>query len=275
MTDFLKKMAAASAARAATVKRRFRDAELDRPRLPLALDRFDVIAELKDSSPSAGRLASPDDDRVARAVDYARGGAAAVSVLTEPQHFAGALGHLDEVARALQAHGIPAMRKDFLVARVQVAEARAAGASGVLLIAAMLDDATLADLLSASWDHGMFVLLECFDADDLERTARLFRQPRIAARADAGLLLAGVNTRNLRTLAVDPARLAALAAHLPAGAAVVAESGLASAADAAEAAALGYRLALVGSALMRAAEPARLIRDMLEAGRARRAASSP
>lgn len=268
MSDFLQQMAAQSAERAAAAKRHYRDDELDAPRFALELGAFDLIAELKDTSPSAGSIARHGTDRCERARQYAAGGAAAVSVLTEPSRFNGALAHLAEVSRHLAATGIPTMRKDFLVDPVQMPEARAAGASGVLLIAAMLDDRALADLLTAAWDLGMFVLLESFDQADLERTARLLEQPRARDEVQAGRLLAGVNSRNLRTLDLDSGRLRALRGHLPAGLRTVAESGLATADDAAAAARLGYRLALVGTALMRHAQPAELIRDMLRAARA-------
>lgn len=224
----------------------------------LALSGFDLIAEVKRTSPAEGSLA-PGADVEGRAADYAAAGAAAVSVLTEPSRFDGSLEDLRRAARALGAAGIPAMRKDFLVDPWQVLEARACGAGGVLLILAMLDDATAGEMLSAAREQGLFVLLEAFDAADLERAARL-------AAGRSGVL-AGVNTRDLRTLAVDPGRLESLAPLLPDGVPAVAESGIATPGDAARAAALGYRLALVGTALMRSPAPADLARDMIAAGR--------
>lgn len=261
MSDFLKQMTAASAERAARLPR-YGDGELDRPLAPLALGAFDVIAEIKERSPAAGRLADGGHDRGARARGYAEGGAAAISVLTEPSRFDGALEHLVEVVAA--APGTPVMRKDFLVEPSQVLEARAAGASGVLLIATMLDDARLRAMLDIAYEHGLFVLLESFDASDLDRLHRFLR-PRDFDNAEGGRLLFGVNTRNLRTLEVDPARLVALAAALPAGPAV-AESGIARPGDAAAAAALGYTIALVGTALMQSANPAALIAALKRAG---------
>ena len=165
----------------------------------------------------------------------------------------------------------PVMRKDFLVEPVQVEEARAAGASGVLLIATMLDDPKLSDMLDCAFDHELFVLLETFDEDDLQRTSTLLARPKYQDLAENGQLLVGVNTRNLRTLEVDPERLAALAPALPA-ARCVAESGLHTARDAADVAQLGYHLALVGSALMRSDDPAALVAEMRAAGSARIAA---
>lgn len=268
MSDFLNKMAASSAVRAAALPRSIAAAALDLPVIALQLDGFDVIAEIKDSSPSEGVLSVAGADRCARACDYARGGAAAISVLTEPSAFAGDVQHLRQVVDALSGFNVPVMRKDFLVDPLQIVEARAAGASGVLLIAAMLPDAALESMLASAYEHSMFVLLECFDDADLDRCASLLEKHNHRKQADASKLLIGVNARNLRTLAVDPDRLQRLAPRLPAGAVCVAESGLHSAQDAADARRCGYRMALVGTALMRSAQPAALIAEMLDAGRA-------
>jgi indole-3-glycerol phosphate synthase len=267
MSDFLQTMAALSAERAATL--RTVPVAGARPPLPLRLGAFDVIAEIKDHSPAEGRLAASHNERGAQALRYATGGAAAISVLTEPSRFAGAMQHLAEVVAAVP--DTPVMRKDFLVEPVQILEARSAGASGVLLIATMLSDARLGDMLECAFEHDMFVLLETFDAADLARVGRLLDMPMQQERAERGQLLVGVNTRNLRSLEVDAARLAELAPLLP-NAKCVAESGLQTAQDAAAAAALGYHLALVGSALMRSADPARLVAEMRAAGSARIAA---
>ena len=118
------------------------------------------------------------------------------------------------------------------------------------------------------WEHSLFVLLESFDEDDLSRSGKLLEQPAHADSAAAGKLLIGVNTRNLRTLDVDATRLERFAGALPERAVAVAESGLKTAADAARVARQGYRMALVGSALMRSTAPRRLVVDMLAAGRA-------
>lgn len=264
MSDFLATMANISAERAAAAGP-FTAAQLDRPVAPLALGGFDVIAEIKDRSPAEGGLTGRGIDRASRARQYVDGGAAAISVLTEPSRFDGSLEHLQEVAAAV--NGTPVMRKDFLVDPVQVLEARAAGASGVLLIAAMLDDRQLRAMLDCAAEHGLFVLLESFDEPDLARSSKLLDNPADCERADAGKLLFGVNTRNLRTLHVDPQRLAKLAPALPA-ARCVAESGLHDAADAATVAGLGYRLALIGTALMRSENPAGLVAGMRAAGAA-------
>lgn len=267
MSDFLEQMALTSAARAAAASMP-KPSELDRPLYRLAHDRFGVIAEIKARSPAEGQLAAAGADRVARARQYASASAAAISVLTEPSRFDGELAHLGEVAAAVP--GTPVMRKDFLVDTVQVVEARAAGASGVLLIVAMLDDHALRAMLDCAAEHGLFVLLEAFDEADTERMGRILGASDVD-RAAAGDLLFGVNTRNLRTLQVDTERLARLAPQLPAGTAV-AESGIRTAADAADAARLGYSMALVGTALMRSDDPAALLGAMIAAGSAERAA---
>ncbi|NIA27654.1 MAG: indole-3-glycerol-phosphate synthase TrpC [Desulfobulbaceae bacterium] len=263
MSDFLQIMAAASAERAQAADPALRSTALDKPLLPLRLGNFDVIAEIKDRSPAEGELATQESNRSERAQQYAQGGAAAISVLTEPSRFSGSLEHLAEVAAAVP--GTPVMRKDFLVAPIQILEARQAGASGVLLIVTMLDDDKLRKMLDCAWEHGMFVLLESFDSNDLARSNRLLDNEVDRKKADDGQLLLGVNTRNLRTLEVDGDRLEKLALELP-PASCVAESGLHTAEDAARVARLGYTLALVGTALMRSDDPADLVRQMRAAG---------
>lgn len=228
---------------------------------PLLLAEFGVIAEVKRVSPAEGALA-PAADAATLARRYAEGGAAAISVLTEPERFGGSLDDLGRAACAAWSAGVPVMRKDFLVDAWQVLEARAAGAGGVLIILAMLDDASVGELMAAAREQGLFVLLEAFDEADLARAAAF-----AAEGADAPVIV-GVNTRDLRTLAVDPLRLAALAPRLPAGVPAVAESGIRTPGDAAAAARLGYRLALVGTALMKSNAPAALARAMRDAGRA-------
>jgi indole-3-glycerol phosphate synthase len=274
MSDFLAEMAKGSRERAASIGRRFLDSTFDLPVAPLAFTTFDLIAEVKERSPAegllVGRLPSGETrgSHGDRALQYVQGGAAAISVLTEPSRFDGSLEHLAEVVRAVTGAGVPVMRKDFLVDRRQILEARAAGASGVLLIVAMLNDKELPDLLACAREHSLFVLLEAFDERDLERIRALLENGRCADDAANRTLLVGINVRDLRTLAVDSGRLARLAPLLPEGAVCVAESGLASPSDAATAASLGYHMGLVGTALMRAANPAALLSDMLLAGRA-------
>lgn len=268
MSDFLETMAASSAQRAAVVTH-ISAGDLDKPLVPLTLSGFDVIAEIKDRSPAEGDLTTEEVDRRSRAQLYAKGGAAAISVLTEPSRFSGSLDHLEEVVAAVPETSV--MRKDFLVEPVQILEARRSGASGALLIVTMLSDDKLRAMLDCAAEHGMFVLLESFSSEDLARTSRLLDNDADQERMRQAQWLIGVNTRNLRTLHVDPDRLASLAPELPV-ARCVAESGLHDAGDAARVAEQGYQLALVGTALMRSDDPAGLIAAMRAAGSARVAA---
>jgi indole-3-glycerol phosphate synthase len=266
MSDFLTSMAESSRRRAQAARDDFSADELGRPVYPVSFEGFGVIAEIKKRSPAEGDLSAQAGSLASRANTYIDGGASAISVLTEPDRFDGALAHLEAVVDAVDGRDVPVMRKDFLVDPRQVLEAKAAGASGVLLIAAMLDLAELQSMLDCAFEHGMFVLLEAFDGADLERIGKLIAEAAYREEAAAQRLLAGVNTRNLRSLEVDPHRLEALGPLLPPGAVAVAESGLHDADDARRAAALGYRMALVGTALMRAADPAERIREMIAAG---------
>jgi indole-3-glycerol phosphate synthase len=232
---------------------------------PLRLDRhgFDIIAELKLRSPSLGDLSAATVDPVSRLEAYADGGAAACSILTEPTRFDGDLDHLRLAAETLQPYGVPAMRKDFLVDPYQVIEARAYGASGVLLIVRMVPREQLVAMLDCAAEHGLFVLLEAFDADDLKLAASIARERE--GRVEQVLM--GLNCRDLETLAIDPQRFARLRGLLPLDWPAVAESGVQTPADAARVAGLGYRLALVGTGLMRRPDPARAVHELLEAGR--------
>lgn len=273
--DFLAGMRRSSAARVERARPLRSEAQLREliarlppaPRLRRSPQGFDLIAELKLRSPAVGQLrAAADEDVAARVLAYAGAGAAAVSVLTEPSRFDGSMTHLERAARALaaQAPTVPAMRKDFLVDPYQVLEARAAGAGGVLVILRMLERTALEALVDEALAQGLFVLLEAFDEADIE-----LAQALVSARAaQRDLLLVGVNCRDLVTLQVVPGRLEALVGRLPRDVARVAESGVASADDAARMAAAGYDLALVGSALMAGAAPGELAGAMLSTARA-------
>jgi indole-3-glycerol phosphate synthase len=274
VTGFLEQMAAASrervrAARAACPQPELLARALDTPRPPrlrLQPGGFDLIAELKLRSPAAGQLKGPGEDVVARVTSYARAGAAAVSVLTEPTRFDGSLEHLRAAAQALLPLDVPAMRKDFLVDAYQAIEARAAGAGGVLAILRMLSEPELEALVQQARALELFVLLEAFDERDLERLHGLL------GRVGGTGLLAGVNSRDLVTLQVVPSRLGQLARYLPAGVPRVAESGIGSPEDARRVAEAGYDLALVGSVLMSGDDPAALAGAMLSTARAARRA---
>lgn len=276
--DFLATMAVRSRERADTARTRRSQSELlasirdldPAKRLHRSSEGFDLIAEMKLRSPALGQLRRGDRDNLEqRVASYAEAGAAAVSVLTEPSRFDGALEHLERAALALQSHAVPTMRKDFLVDPYQVLEARAAGASGVLLILRMLPMDVLASLFDTALEHGLFILLEAFDEHDVETATRLI-EPRLGLQSTAAsgsLVLLGVNCRDLVSLQVIPGHLEALAPKLPRWLPRVAESGLATADDARRLAAAGYDLALVGSALMSGDHPRDLAAQMLAAGR--------
>ncbi|MBU3672008.1 MAG: indole-3-glycerol-phosphate synthase TrpC [Sinobacteraceae bacterium] len=282
--DFLAGMAESSRLRVAFAKEItpesvLRERIATRPaavELRLSSAGFDLIAEMKLRSPALGALqASTDFAAEARIDAYADGGAAAISVLTEPTRFDGALDHLQQAAARLEARGpraVPAMRKDFLVDPYQVLEARAAGAGGVLLIVRMLSRDELEALLEVALAQGLFVLLEAFDEHDIEAAIALLepRQADMHTRNGGLRLLLGVNCRDLVSLKVIPDRFVTLAPYLPGWIARVAESGVLSAADAAAAAAAGYDLALVGGALMTHPTPQHLVEDMLQSGRTAR-----
>jgi indole-3-glycerol phosphate synthase len=236
------------------------------PRLRLADEGFDLIAELKLRSPSLGDLSTATVDPVARLAAYARGGASACSVLTEPTRFDGDLAHLRVAAETLRPLGVPAMRKDFLVDPYQVLEARACGAAGVLLIVRMVSRERLDAMLDTAADLGLFVLLEAFDGADLEIAADLAGER--AGRP--GQVLMGLNCRDLETLAIDFGRFERLRDRMPAAWPWVAESGVATPDEATRVAALGYRFALVGTSLMKRSDPEHAVRELLEAGRAAR-----
>ena len=212
-----------------------------------------VIAECKRRSPSRGILR--EDYRPAEhAAAYARGGAAAISVLTEPTFFDGSLEHLQQVRAAVDT---PLLRKDFLVDRYQVVEAAAAGADAILLIVGALDPALLRNLLDAAREFSLAALVEVHDADEL----------RIAA--DAGAEIIGVNSRNLRTLSVDPGVHESLAAAMPRHAIAVAESGLREPADLQRLASIGYHAFLVGERLIAQPDPGEALRALRTAPAAR------
>jgi indole-3-glycerol phosphate synthase len=270
MSGFLDQMARSSAARAAQAMAAEPFAALERrakaatrgPRLVLSTAGFDVIAELKLTSPAAGRLGAQNEDWLRRVTAYAQGGAVAVSVLTEPSRFDGSLEHLRQASVALAPFNVPTMRKDFLVDPYQVLEARAAGAGGVLLIVRMLSRSQMLQLLDMAAEHHLFVLLEAFDADDLH-AARELLASRNGAGGCADDILVGINSRDLQTLEVVPERFEVLAPRLPRDWPAVAESGVASAADAVRMMRLGFRLALIGTALMTRDDPQQLLREIL------------
>lgn len=235
------------------------------PRLKLCPEGFDIIAECKLASPSAGDLSAHTTGVEDRVKSYATGGACAVSVLTEPTRFGGNLTHLAQAAAVLAPLNVPAMRKDFLVDPYQVMEGRAAGAGGVLVIVRMLDRSRITALLDCAAMLKMFVLLEAFDAADLA-VAQEVLTPR---KAHNEQILVGLNCRDLDTLTIDLPRLEELAHLLPAGYCHVAESGVGSTQDVKAIVDVGYRVALIGTTLMTSTDPRRLLGDLLAHGRER------
>jgi indole-3-glycerol phosphate synthase len=195
-----------------------------------------LIAEVKKASPSAGVFRA-DFDPAAIARIYERHGAACISVLTDQPSFQGQLAHLEEVRAAVD---VPLLRKDFLIDRYQLLEARAAGADAVLLIAEILDTAALRRLLREANELGLQALVELYDRDNLSRVL------------DAGARLIGINNRDLRTFTVRLEHTLELAAALPADVCLVSESGIRTRSDLERLHAAGVQAALIGETLMRA-----------------------
>jgi indole-3-glycerol phosphate synthase len=209
-------------------------------------DALGVIAEIKRRSPSKGWL-NRDLDPAVLSKAYEDGGAAALSVLTDEEHFAGSLGDL---RAAHDACTLPLLRKDFTVSANDVIDALQFGASAVLLIVAALDDDECAHLLEVSALCGLDALVEVHDLDEARRAIAL------------GATLVGVNQRDLRTFEVRGERAAAVVAALPPTVVAVAESGLRDVADVERAAADGFDAVLVGESLVRASDPARAVREL-------------
>ena len=206
-----------------------------------------VIAEMKQRTPTMGVLA--DDYRPADiAHAYAEGGAAAISVLT---HMAGFGGRVDHVRAVRAATQLPILRKDFVTDPFEVAEARACGADAVLLIVAALEPGQLKDLVALTKSRGIAALVEVHD------------EVETAAALDAGALAIGVNHRDLRTFNVDLALTERLRRLVPHEVALVAESGIHSAADARRMREAGADAILVGEMLMRAGDPAAQIKELM------------
>jgi indole-3-glycerol phosphate synthase len=209
-----------------------------------------VIAEIKRSSPSKGDLA-PIGDPAALAREYAAGGAAAISVLTEERRFGGSLDDLRAVRSAVMT---PILRKDFIVTPYQLWEARAAGADLALLIVAALTQPELFALLEVAAEAGLTPLVEVHDEDEVDRAVA------------AGATLVGVNARDLKTLDVQPDTFSRLAPRIPDGVVKVAESGVRDADDVREYARAGADVVLVGEALVTGEDPRNAVARMVAAG---------
>ena len=224
----------AAAAQDAPPPRGFADA--------LAQGGLQIIAEIKRNSPSAGPIA-PHLDPASQAKLYEEGGAAALSVLTEPHYFAGSL---DDMRSARAAVDLPVLRKDFVLDELQIHQARAAGADAILLIVAALEESTLSELHETAIGLGLDVLVEAHTGDEVEVANR------------CGATLVGVNNRDLHTFRTDLATAETLG-PLVRGQVRVAESGVSSPYGASRMAAAGYDAILVGEALVRSDDPAGLV----------------
>jgi indole-3-glycerol phosphate synthase len=208
-----------------------------------------VIAEIKKASPSRG-LIRANFDPAWLAQDYAQGGAACLSVLTDERFFLGTTEHL-QLARA--ACALPVLRKDFTIDTLQVFEARAIGADAILLIAAALSAAQMNEIAAAAREQGLEVLVEIHDRADLE----------LAQRAKLPAALLGINNRDLRTFETHLETTLDLLPHLPPGTEVISESGIAGPGDLGRLLAAGVRRFLIGESLMRAESPGAALRVLL------------
>jgi indole-3-glycerol phosphate synthase len=217
-------------------------------------DHVRVIAELKRSSPSKGTL-DTSLDAAARCAAYAAGGAAALSVLTEPSRFGGSLSDLRAARAAVE---LPLLRKDFITSEVQLLEARAYGASAALLIARALEPVRLAELAAAAVAVGLEPLIEVRDERELESALRA-----------AGAVI-GVNNRDLETLAIHPEVGARLIPLIPGDRVAVYESGVTGEAGVRVAAECGADAVLVGSTLSTATEPEAAVRALVQVASRRR-----
>ena len=226
-------------------------APLDARRWLRHADAVPIIAEIKRASPSKGHLADIPDP-AALAAEYERGGAAAISVLTEGRRFLGSLDDLDRVRAAVH---IPVLRKDFITTPYQIWEARAHGADIVLLIVAALDDATLRELLDLTHELGMTALVETHTAEEIERAVQ------------TGAAVIGINARNLKDLSVNVGNYRELAAALPPDVIKVAESGVFGPVELEDYARAGADAVLVGEGVATAEDHELAVKRLVEAGR--------
>lgn len=216
-------------------------------RAALSRDAVNVIAEIKAASPSAGDIA-PNPDVESIAAEYAGGGAAAISVVTEPDFFRG---NADWIARAKKASGLPAVMKDFIVEPSQLMRGIAAGADAVLLLASLLDGRRILEFIGLLEAYGCDALVEVHDEAELERAVA------------GGARLIGVNNRDLKDFRVDLGTSERLGALMPAGAIRVAESGIRTRADVDRLRAAGFNAFLVGESLLRQEDRAAAVRALV------------
>ena len=210
---------------------------------------FCLIAEIKKTSPSSGNLSGDDFHMRQQVSDYIKGRADIISVLTEPSRFSGSLDDLKELSNAFP--DVAFMRKDFLVHPYQVSEALYYGASGILLIAAILDEEQLEEMIKRALQHNMFVLIEAFNKEELEQSCSVISR----FHGSEGSLMFGVNCRDLKSLEVDFARFNSISEFLPQNITCIAESGILNTNDISKIVDWGYSGALVGTALMQTNNP--------------------
>jgi indole-3-glycerol phosphate synthase len=262
MSDVLSRIVASTRARLAAapidaedLRREAHAAAAKRPRFAFSSalrngNGIKVIAEIKSASPSAGTIVeNPDVESIA--ADYARGGASAISVVTEPEFFRGSR---DWLARAAASANLPVIMKDFVVEPEQLEQGVAAGASAVLLLASLLDAETIARFIALLDEYSCDALVEVHDEAELQRGV------------DGGARLIGVNNRNLRDFGVDLATSQRLSAHMPKGAIRVAESGIKSRQDVDLLREAGFHAFLVGESLLRQNDRAAAVRKLVESG---------
>lgn len=230
---------------------KFPEVEIDPPRaFQKALTDYEgvsIIAEAKKASPSKGVI-RPDFDPVTIAQGYQKGGAHALSVLTDEIFFQGSLSYIPLVREAVK---LPVLRKDFIIHEIQIEEAKAYGADAILLIAAILDGSQMKDYLANAQELGMDVLVEVHDEQEIEKSLT----------AGAGLI--GVNNRDLRDFSMDINRTFRLQKYIPSEIPLVSESGIRNHQDIQKLADYGVTAALVGETLMRAGDQAQSLRELL------------
>ena len=213
-------------------------------------DTVRIIAEVKKASPSRGLLRA-DFDPASLATSYADNGAAAISVLTNADHFQGSICHLEVVHDAVYERGLPVLRKDFIFEPYQVCEARAYGADAILLVVAILSPRTLQELLQLASQYWMQCLVEVHDEEELQLAL------------DSGAEIVGINNRDLRTFRTDLGVTERLARLIPADKIIVSESGISSRRHIQRVGSAGAHAALVGEALVTAGDPGAKLRELL------------
>ena len=259
MYDFLASMAISSRLRVDVSSKKMpieiiADLCLKKTPLPFKLkNNFSIIAEIKKRSPADGLLTNDSFSLNVQVKKYIDSEVSAISVLTEPDAFLGSVSDLQTVSSLAHKDNIPTLRKDFIVDSYQLYEARYFGASGALLIVKMLEDDLLISLIRVAQELSLFLLIECFDLDDIKRLNNVLANT--AVRANSPPLLLGINCRDLKTLNVNKSQFEKMSPHLISGYPWVAESGISEPFELKAIIEYGYHGALIGSALMKSSDP--------------------